>query len=132
MSEPLLLLDTHSWMWNVADRSRLSTRARTEIDSAGELGVSAISPWEIAIKVGKGRLDLGADVRTWVATALAMPRTVLLPLLPEISLRSVELRGIVGTDPADAIIVATALTYGCALVTRDARIRSSGIVRCIW
>jgi PIN domain nuclease of toxin-antitoxin system len=53
------LLDTHTFLWWNLDDPRLSARARAVIgDGQNEIFVSAASAWEIAIKVGKGRLTL--------------------------------------------------------------------------
>ena len=54
-----LLLDSHAFIWYADDSTRLSTTARNTIkDPANEIWVSAVSAWEIAIKVGIGKLKL--------------------------------------------------------------------------
>jgi PIN domain nuclease of toxin-antitoxin system len=55
-----LLLDTHTFLWFIAGSERLSTTARDLIeDSASQPFMSAASLWEMAIKLGLGRLHLG-------------------------------------------------------------------------
>jgi PIN domain nuclease of toxin-antitoxin system len=54
-----LLLDTHTFLWFVLDDAQLSTLAKTLIeDPTNDVLVSPASYWEIAIKVGLGKLDL--------------------------------------------------------------------------
>jgi PIN domain nuclease of toxin-antitoxin system len=80
---------------------------------------SAIIPWEIALLVGKGLLDLGKDVLIWIRDALALPGVTLIPLLPEIAVASTRLPFEMLADPADRILVATARHLGALLVTAD-------------
>jgi PIN domain nuclease of toxin-antitoxin system len=126
-----VVLDTHAFVWYASDRDRLSVLARAAIDGADELGISAFTPWEVALLVARGKLQLG-DVREWMRLALRLPRLVVLPFTPEIAIRAVELRGRIGKDPADCAIVATALSHGAPLVTRDGLIQGSAVLRCIW
>ena len=57
------LLDTHAFLWWDLDDARLSDTARAIIaDGDNQIVVSAASVWEVAIKAGKGRLDLPADL----------------------------------------------------------------------
>ena len=119
-------------MWLASDPRRLSPEAAKAIRTADRLGVSVMSVLEIAVKHSTGRLRLDFDVRTWVQRALTTPKLTLLSLSPEIALLAAELRTVVGKDPGDCVIAATALVHGAPLVTRDARVAASGRVRCIW
>lgn len=49
----MILLDTHAWIWWVTESPNLSSRARRTITRSDELGVSAISCWEVAMLVAK-------------------------------------------------------------------------------
>ena len=56
-----LLLDTHVLIWLDQDNSSLGPKARKRADLAlqqGRLAVSAISFWEIAMQVAKGRITM--------------------------------------------------------------------------
>lgn len=67
-----LLLDSHTLIWAVDDPTRLSGTATTAIqDPANELLLSAGSVWEIAIKVGLGKLSLTLPFRQWMNQAIA-------------------------------------------------------------
>ncbi len=118
----LLLLDTHALVWSVEERPRLGSAAKRAINIAARLNqiaVSAISPWEVALLVSKGRLNLSTDVMVWVREALAKPGVNLLPLEPEIAVASTRLPFEMHADPADRIIVATARHLGATLATAD-------------
>lgn len=91
-------------------------------NEADVIGVSAISCWEIAKLVQRGRLELPCSLREWFEQALGYPGVQLLELTPEIAIESTQLPGEFHRDPADQIIVATARLYGCPLVTSDSRI----------
>ena len=78
----------------------------------------------------KGRLPLPCPVLDWIRGAL--PETVqILPISPEITVRSTQLKGFHG-DPADQLIVATALVQGLTLLTSDQAIRKSRLVKTVW
>ena len=118
----MIVLDTHVLIWAVDGDPRLGRTARAAIDEAGRtdgIGVSAITPWEIALLVEKGRLRLGCDVRTWIDAALDLPGLRLLPIEPVIAIDSVSLPGSFHADPADRLILATARRYRAPLLTAD-------------
>ncbi len=116
----LVLLDTHAFVWLLNGSERLGRKARKAIqrslDEAAVL-VSAISPWEIAMLVGKGRLVLDRDVGECLDAALALPGVRLEPLSPGIAVASTRLPG--SLDPAERILAATARHLGASLVTED-------------
>ena len=68
----MIVLDTHVWIWWVADPARLSKAARSAIEKARVRGVCTISVWEIAMLVERGRLVLDREVSDWVHDALAL------------------------------------------------------------
>ena len=129
----MIVLDTHAWVWWAAEvPRRLSAKARREIADAPSIGVSAISAWEVATLVAKGRLELDRDVLVWIRQALALPRVTLVPITPEIAVRSTRLGPTFPGDPADRILAATARELGAALVTRDAALRRAPGIRTVW
>lgn len=130
----MILLDTHAWVWWVSDPERLSRRARGAIDKAipeRKIHVSCISTWEIALLVARGRLELTLDIQEWVRKSEAIPCLNFIPVDNRIALKSVLLPAF-HNDPADRILVATALTLGAALVTQDEKIQDYRHVRTIW
>ena len=130
--ERLIVLDTHAWIWSV-DRPRLlSRKATSALRRARDVGVAAISCWEFALLVRAGRIAIDRSPLEWMEQALADSGVTLLPLTPAIAVRSEELGPAFGGDPADKLIAATALVYGASLVTRDERLRSTGVVTTVW
>ncbi|MFQ5953493.1 MAG: type II toxin-antitoxin system VapC family toxin [Kiloniellales bacterium] len=124
-----LVLDTHVLLWLVNKTGDLARRTVGRIDRAADRGdvvVSAIAIWEIAMLVRKGRLKLGESTRDWVAQALSRPGVRMSPLTPEIAIESEELPGRIHGDPADRIIIATARALDATLVTRDQLILAYG------
>ena len=120
----MILLDTHAWLWWLSDPDRLSLPARRRIADARENGVvavSAISAWEAAILVRKGRLELRLAVGDIVAACSRLPFFRFVPIGAGIAVASVELDGL-HPDPADRLIVATARHEGLDLVTKDERL----------
>jgi PIN domain nuclease of toxin-antitoxin system len=124
----MLLLDTHAWIW-LFDRDPRIRSCVNDIEAAasqGELGIAAISVWEIAMLESKSRLELKFDVLTWVRRALNVPGLTLVPLSPEVAVESTRLPGSFHNDPADRIIVATARVLNATLVTKDEQILAYG------
>lgn len=131
----MIVLDTHAWVWWVSSPDQLSPKAREAADQAAENGavyVSSISVWEVVLLVQRGRLRLTLDVEDWVAYCEALPFIRFAPVNTAIAMKSVRLPGSLHPDPADRIIIATALTIGAPLVTKDERIRSYPHVETIW
>ncbi|MEH2320635.1 type II toxin-antitoxin system VapC family toxin [Nostoc sp.] len=126
----MIILDTHIWVWWVDDNERLTKKYREYIEEyqSQGLGVSIVSCWEIAKLVEKNRLFFSCSVNEWLETALAYPGVQLLNLTLPIVVDSTQLSGF-HSDPFDQIIVATAINYGCPLLTVDTKIINySGVV----
>ena len=118
----MIILDTHVMLWLRVGSDRLGPRARDAIDAAwlaGGVCVSAISFWEVALLHAKGRIRFPEDVGRWRDEQLAQG-VVEIPVSGAIGVRAARLSDLHG-DPADRIIVATALE-GHRLVTADERI----------
>lgn len=128
----MIVLDTHAWIWWSAESSRLSSRARSAIEQADAVGVCAISCWETAMLVAKGRLRLDRDALVFVRQALSLPRVELLPLTPEAAVAAAGLAAQFPGDPADRMIAATAIGMGAPVVSKDARMRDLGELKTIW
>jgi PIN domain nuclease of toxin-antitoxin system len=131
----LILLDTHAWIWWVASSEQLSpaaaARIHLEVEARG-IHISAISCWEISLLVKKGRLALTLDVGDWIAKTEALPFVHFVPIDNRIALRSNALPGDLHDDPADRLLVATALILGATLITKDDRLRAYPHVETLW
>ena len=128
----MIVLDTHAWVWWMTRPTRLGKRAARAIDKAERIGLPSICTWEVAVKADAGKLRFDRPYPLWIDEALAEdPRLELLPLLPSITVASVQLSW-GHADPADRFIVATARVHEATLITADERIQGSGLVRCAW
>ena len=132
----MIALDTHALVWWVSDPQRLAPKARKAIEAAvkagDDLAVSSISAWEISMLVAAGRLELTMDVDSWITRVESFPGLTFVPVDNRVALLAANLDGFPHRDPADRIIVATALGLGASLVTADERIRAYRPVRTIW
>ncbi|MFI5178522.1 MAG: type II toxin-antitoxin system VapC family toxin [Vicinamibacterales bacterium] len=115
-----LLLDTHAFLWWLEGHRKLGRRARTAIEQA-EAGVwiSAASAWEIAIKVGLGRLEL--DEPPEACLPREMERSGFQPLAVSVA-HALAVRALPPhhADPFDRLLVVQAEAEGLTLVTADA------------
>lgn len=118
----MILLDTHVLLWFRLGLRRMGPRCRELLSlglQEGTLAASAFSFWEIALLHDKGRMNLLQDVRAWRSQLLRDGLTEI-PVNGDIAIRANRLQGF-HADPADRIIVATALG-GHSLITADNRI----------
>jgi len=117
-----LLLDTHIWVWSVAEPARLAPGVAAALeDPSNELWLSPISTWELFVLVDRGRLVLDIEPARWVRRVLRQAPFREAPLTHEVAMRSpsIDLRH---RDPADRFLAATAAVHGLTLVTADARL----------
>ena len=128
----MIVLDTHAWIWWVSDPARLGKGARRALDGARRIGVPSICCLEVAALVARNRVTLDRPTLDWMQDALALPHVELVPLTPAVAVKASELPPTFPGDPADRVIVATAMLEAATLATRDTLIRRSGIVRTIW
>jgi PIN domain nuclease of toxin-antitoxin system len=87
-----VLLDTHTLIWWVDQDSLLTRPSHAAIaDPGNDRLVSAATVWEIAIKLGMGKLSLSMPYRQWMNEALAGLQALLLPITVEYAERQAEL-----------------------------------------
>jgi PIN domain nuclease of toxin-antitoxin system len=118
----VILLDTHVVIWAAMDDPRLGKRARElieKLDRTNPFCVSAISAWEIALLVQKGRVNLGTPAKTWLLQLMKQQGWRNLPVDFDIAIESVNLPGELHSDPSDRIIIATARLNDCTIMTAD-------------
>jgi PIN domain nuclease of toxin-antitoxin system len=129
----VIVLDTHAWLWWLAEPSRLSRAARQAIDEAETIGVAAISAWEVAMLARRRRISLDREIGTWVRQALAPARITPHALTADIAVMAGLLEGDdFPGDPADRFIYATARAHRAPLVTRDEAIRRFDARNTVW
>lgn len=117
----MIVLDTHAWIWWLAlgdDSGKQSWR--DAITNADTVGVSAISCFEVAWLVHRGRVEIPVALDTWFDAALDGSGIRLLPITPPIAQLAVELPEH-HRDPQDRIIIATAIVNDARLISADSR-----------
>jgi PIN domain nuclease of toxin-antitoxin system len=131
----MIVLDTHVWVWLVSNPELLSSPARKAIEEAKDqhaIYISSVSAWEVALLVAKRRLRFTLDVADWISKSEALPFFHFVPIDNAIAIKSVNLAHPLHDDPADRIIIATALSIGAPLVTKDERILRYPHAHTVW
>jgi PIN domain nuclease of toxin-antitoxin system len=125
-----VLLDTHVLLWWATDDRRLSESARTSIASAGRAVVSDVSLWELAIKCGRGKLDLQGGAAAWFEQHTKASRFGELAITRS-HLADVGMLPMHHRDPFDRLLIAQALVEGPPIVTSDSAFGDYEVVT-IW
>jgi PIN domain nuclease of toxin-antitoxin system len=119
-----LLLDSHIWIWSLAEPKQLSRRVLHELeDRDNEVWLSPVSTWEVPLLHAKGLIKVHGNAREWVTRATAFMREA--PLTHEIVAAAQELP-LLHQDPADRFLATTAAVLGLTLVTADRRLLGLG------
>lgn len=116
-----ILLDTHVVQWSSAEPHRLSPAARSAIDDADEVAVSAVTWYELAWLAEHDRITISVPVRTWLDRLARDLRTI--GLTPSIAATAAALPPTFPRDPADRVIYATGVEHGLRIVTKDRQMR---------
>jgi len=118
-----LLLDTHAFLWWLADDRKLHRKAREAIEvPENPVFVSAATIWEIAIKIALGKLEFEGDP----VEEIALNGFLELPM----SARHAREAGRLPRhhdDPFDRMLIAQARLETKVLVTRDAAFDAYGV-----
>lgn len=132
----MIVLDTHALIWWAVGDERLSVNAgeaiRRELEDGGQVLVSAITAWEIAMLVERGRLVLTMELGQWLSAVESIEGVALVPITPQLAMQSVQLPGEFHRDPADRMIVALAREFNAAVITADDKIRRYAHVKSVW
>jgi PIN domain nuclease of toxin-antitoxin system len=131
----MILLDTHVLVWLVSDSRRLSPTAVRELrkgERNGELAISSITIWELALLYQRGRLRSSGSMESAIRSILEKSRVEVIEISPEIAALTTTFPGTYPNDPADRLIGATARALGLTLITQDERILASPLIRSIW
>ena len=125
------LIDSHTFLWLVADPTLLSPVARAFVaDPNRRLNLSVASGWELAIKHGLGKLPLTIPLSELLLLAPARAMVGWLDVRPAHMLRVAGLPQH-HRDPFDRLIVAQALVEQVPIVSADVALDAYGVGR-IW
>ena len=121
-----LLLDTCALLWLGMGGGELSLDAKRRIERATTLFHSSISAWELARLVKEGRVEIGTEPDVFLSDLANQYGLVSIPPTDEIAIRAAQLPDI-HKDPADRIVIATALARDLTVVTGDGRFPQYGV-----
>ena len=120
-----VLIDTHILIWMMTSSEQLHSLDKEQLANAmrhGQLYISAISFWEIAMLARYGRLILSIPIEHWINEVLQTPGLHVLELSIPVLLESVQLPEGCHKDPADRMIIASARVYQYPLMSYDKKI----------
>jgi PIN domain nuclease of toxin-antitoxin system len=121
-----MILDTCALLWLASHNKKLSRSALKQINEAPAVYVSAISGFEIAIKVSKGKLKLPSPPQEWFENVIEHHGLAVLPLELTVCIAAAQLPPI-HDDPCDRFIIAAAQMNGLPVVTADERFEEYGL-----
>lgn len=130
-----VVADTHAVVWFLEEDQQLSATAARRLDACDERGAIYISAYtlvEVRYLVEKGELGPNQEAQLFAAVDDADTAIEAVPVTVDIIRRLQAVPRQMLTDPADRLIVATAMELGLPLVTRDRKIRRSELVDLIW
>lgn len=135
MAEPqAAVTDTHAIVFHAAGGGKLGPKAAAFYDRCERreaiLYVPGVVIWECSLLARVARINLRRTVRAFFDDLFSNPSYQPLDVTPEQIYLADELR--FNRDPFDALICAAARTIDVPLITRDADIRGSGVVKVIW
>lgn len=121
------LLDTHTFIWWANADPALGVAASEALsDAANEIYLSAVTPWEMAIKIALGKLTLSVPLSTFVPFQVSLYGFIPLLVNYDHAYR-------VGTlplhhgDPFDRLLIAQAMEENLVLITCDGKFGPYGV-----
>ncbi len=121
-----MILDTCALLWLASGDRRLSRAALKEINAAAVVYVSAISGFEIASKVAKGKLKLPHPPQVWFEKVVGHHGLTILPLELDVCIAAAQLPQI-HNDPCDRFIIAAAKLHDLTVLTSDKQFEKYGV-----
>jgi PIN domain nuclease of toxin-antitoxin system len=131
----VIVMDTCAIIWDAIDPAKISAKAKKAINKADEnnaLFICDISLWEIAMLITRKRVEIDETPANFLRLVLSSKNYTVVSISPEIAELSVTLASEINNDPADRIIVASAMLKQAPLVTADNNLRRAKIVETIW
>lgn len=131
----MIVLDTHVVIWRALDPEKIPPKTRTLLDreeKRGHLHICEITFFEIAMLMKRGRLNAGLTYDEFIELVMAAHSYETVGLSPDIAGLAVEFPDSVNKDPADRLILATAVQRRARLCTADRNLQTSGVVAIVW
>ena len=125
----MILLDTHVWLWWLLDEGPLAKEERDTLNEHArnkEIAISAATVWEAEMLYRKGMIALEPDFKNWIKLATNPKVCSVIPIDEEIVIAQEKLPEGFPDDPADRLIVATALLKEYPLATKDEVLQKLG------
>ena len=123
------LLDTHTAMWALSEKNKLSKIAKSIIDNTNiPLYISVVSAWEVAIKISIGKSELQGGVASFLEKMKENGVEVL--ELKDYHISNVEKMPYLHRDPFDRMLISIALTEGLTILTADVNIHKYDVSWC--
>ncbi|MCA9972960.1 MAG: type II toxin-antitoxin system VapC family toxin [Anaerolineales bacterium] len=116
-----LLLDTHAFLWSLMGKGLSQDAEAAFLDGENTLYFSAVSYWEICLKVSRGKLILADEWPGVFDAELSKNSIHWLPIAKSHCLRMMALPD-VHRDPFDRLLIAQALCEDMTLLTADSQI----------
>ena len=127
----MVLLDTCTLLWLIAYQENLSANAKKAISNSEQVFVSAISNFELGLKIKKNIIEIAQPLQQWWQKALQLHGLQELPITSIIAGLSTELPDL-HRDPADRFIIATAMQNSLTILTPDSHIHAYPNVKVVW
>ena len=125
-----VLLDTHIALWLDSGSERLRPSTRAFIDghwrNGGTVFLSAVTVWEIALLIDIGWIEVDSAVEEWIERFLDRLGIEPVPLGHRAACWAYTRHGLPHRDPADRLLIASAIELGCPLIAYDERIVDFG------
>lgn len=117
----MILLDTHIWVrWLISEN--MDSEMTNFIENSEHVGISSISCWEVAYLAKRGRMELPIPVENWINVGLSETQIICLPIDQQIAMLAANLPDH-HRDPADRMIIATAISHKAQLISFDEQFR---------
>ena len=131
----MILADTHAAAWLAVRPQRLSRAAASALrrSFAGDgVAIASVTLMELAQMLATGVIQASGTPPDWLREFLQRTALAVIEIRPEIAAVAAYLPPAFPADPFDRLIAATAIVERLPLVTADARLQDSGVVRTIW
>jgi PIN domain nuclease of toxin-antitoxin system len=118
----VIILDTHIWLWWINRNETINKKQLEQIENASEVGVSAISLFEVSWLERHNRIKLPCPKKEWFEKALTGSNIELMPITSEIACLATDLTEH-HSDPQDRIIIATSIIHDTLLISSDGKFK---------